>query len=288
MRVRTPRTRLPGALAATALLVALGVVANTGVAQATPSTGFAEPFAGAPQYEHLAPTELDNQNQLHQPIGQQAADTLAIALGLNKAETFTHRQFVEFVSGGGVGGNRHDAALVDQSVRILTNTVGRPLFSKIKGHITATVLASYGLMVDKVGRLESDANKTAPTRRVNKVLVPGGYMSTWCNANGAQASLEMLYRSAYTVDAVFGHLSQQQSGKAQLVPNNKAGVHTEVGMSMAPSIWIVNFALIYTLNPALAADMPARWAPIPPIVSEAILASRTGRVPYNKYASYLQ
>ena len=32
---------------------------------------------------------------------------------------------------------------------------------------------------------------------------------------------------------------------------------------MAPSIWIINFALIYTLNPSLAAKMPVRWTPIP-------------------------
>jgi hypothetical protein len=33
---------------------------------------------------------------------------------------------------------------------------------------------------------------------------------------------------------------------------------TVVGMSMGPALWIVNFALIYTLNPSLAAEMPAK------------------------------
>ncbi len=58
-------------------------------------------------------------------------------------------------------------------------------------------------------------------------------------------------------------------------------------MSMAPSIWLVNFILLYVLNPALAADMPAYWAPIPTTVANAILASPSGQVPYADYASYL-
>ena len=56
-----------------------------------------------------------------------------------------------------------------------------------------------------------------------------------------------------------------QSGAAQLVTNTKGNTTSIVGMSMVPSIWIVNFALIYTLNPRLAAKMPAYWAPIPPL-----------------------
>jgi hypothetical protein len=54
---------------------------------------------------------------------------------------------------------------------------------------------------------------------------------------------------------------------------------------MAPALWIVNFALIYVLNPKKAALMPARWAPIPADVVEAISASPTGQVPYSQYAS---
>jgi hypothetical protein len=55
---------------------------------------------------------------------------------------------------------------------------------------------------------------------------------------------------------------------------------------MAPSIWIVNFALIYTLNPSLVAKMPASWTPIPANVSLAIASSYpTGQVPYSAYES---
>ena len=79
----------------------------------------------------------------------------------------------------------------------------------------------------------------------------------------------MLYRSAYTSEVVYGNKSQQQSGVAQLVPNQKGARSSTVGMSMAPSIWIVNFAAVYTLNPKLAAYMPARWTPIPTNVVQA-------------------
>ena len=58
-------------------------------------------------------------------------------------------------------------------------------------------------------------------------------------------------------------------------------------MSIAPSIWLVNFALLYTLNPAVAADMPAKWAPIPSTVADAIVDSPTGQVPYSHNASAL-
>jgi hypothetical protein len=174
---------------------------------------------------------------------------------------------------------------VDESVRILTNTTGRPLYSVVDGVLTPSVLASYGLFVNVNGLLESPANADAPTRQVNAVIAPGGYMGKWMRANGATHSLVMLYRSAYTVETAYGFIAQQHSGQAQLVKNTKAGVSTEVGMSMAPALWLTNFALIYTLNPELAVDMPAYWAPIPATVAEAILASPTGQVPYSEFAS---
>ncbi len=132
-----------------------------------------------------------------------------------------------------------------------------------------------------------DDSPDAPTRQVNTVIAPGGYMGRWMRANGATRSLIQLYRSAYAVETIYGFAAQQQSGVAQLVTNTKAGVSTEVGMSMAPALWLVNFTLIYTLNPRLAADMPAYCAPIPAPVTQAILASPTGQVPYSKYESDL-
>ncbi|MFL5332401.1 MAG: hypothetical protein ACJ8H8_04305 [Geminicoccaceae bacterium] len=58
------------------------------------------------------------------------------------------------------------------------------------------------------------------------------------------------------------------------------------GLSMVPSIWEINFMLVYVLNPRLAAKMPAYWAPIPGPVVAALEGSGNGRVPFSEYASY--
>ena len=175
------------------------------------------------------------------------------------------------------------ARLVDASVAILTNTTGRPLISLVDGVPTASVLGSYGLFVNPQGLLESPANADAATRKINTLLAPGGYLNTWMLANGAPRSLVMLYRSPYLLEAGYGYVAQQLSGAAQLVTNTKGGVRTTVGMSMAPTLWLVNFILIYVLNQELAASMPAYWTPIPPTVANAIKASPTGQVPYSQY-----
>lgn len=273
--------------AATLAIAAIGAGLLPSLATGNSVTGFSQPYAGTPKYEKFAPGQVTAPDQIQAPLGQAAADRLARQIGLDKSKVFTSRQYALFISGKGKGGQAAPAKLVDQSVRILTNTVGRPLYSNVDGVLTPTVLASYGLMVNEAGLLESPANSTAPTRQVNSVLVPGGYMGTWARANGAGKSIAALYRSAYTSEAVFGAKSQGISGVAQLVPNTKGGVATTVGMSMAPSIYIVNFALIYTLNPKIAAKMPKRWLPIPPEIASAIAASPTGQVPYSQYAAQL-
>jgi hypothetical protein len=251
-------------------------------------SGFGHPYSGSPEYQHLAPTQVGSSEQLHVPIGRREADRVARGIGLDKAHVFTEAQYIEFITGEGVGGDPDQAKLIDASVRIFTNTVGRPLYSEIDGQLTPTVLASYGLFVNEGGSLESLANEDAPTRKVNEVLVPGGYVNTWCRSNAATETLEMLYRSAYTMEVVFGNESQQLGGIAALVPNDKGGTDTWVGMSMAPCIWLVNFALVYILNPTVAASMPAAWAPIPSGAADAILGSPTGQVPYSEYASSLE
>lgn len=283
--------RWPSIAAAVAVfglcLVAAPSVNHAGADTTTPlpnNTGFSEPFLGTPQYAYVAPTELTDPSQLNQPIGPVVAARIAHEIGLTTS--FTRDQFQEFISGGGQGGDPHSAALVDQSVRILTNTVGHPLYSLVAGQLTPTVLASYGLFVTKNGWLESPANLTAPTRRVNKVIAPGGYMNQWCFQNGAVAALKSLYQSAYTAETLYGYVAQQISSAAQLAPNSN-GTGTVVGMSMAPALWIVNFALIWTLKPALAAWMPAQWTPVPAAVATALDKSRFGRVRYARYASYL-
>jgi hypothetical protein len=277
------------ALAGISLLSFVGVqVARPQVAGASTDTGFTFPFSGTPHYESLAPTEITNPSQLNQPVGQQAADQIATQLGLSPADAFTQEQYQEFTSGGGEGGNPADAQLVDDSVAILTNTVGRPLYSNVNGQSTPSVLASYGLFVNPDGMLESVANEDAATRQVNTVIAPGGYMGKWMKANGAKRTLAALYTSPYPLETVYGFISQQISGAAQLVTNKSGGVTSEVGMSMAPALWLVNFILIYLLNPSLAAYMPAHWAPIPANVANAILPpNSSGQVLYSEYASYL-
>jgi len=279
------RLRLATPIAIAALSVTSLAASQAVARQAASGTGFAQPFAGVPKYEKFAPTEATSARQVNGPLGTKATDQIAHELGLNKRNVFTAQQYRLFTTGRGVGGKLAAAKLADASVRILTNTTGNPLFAKINGKLTAIVVGSYGLMVNTAGMLESPANTDAPTRQINALLVPGGYLATWCRQNGASASLRMLYRSAYTSEVPYGGKAQQQSGVAQLVPNQKGRTGTIVGMSMAPPLWIVNFALIYTLNPSLAAKMPASWTPIPANVALAIAESPTGQVPYSQYAS---
>ena len=201
----------------------------------------------------------------------------------------TESQYRAFIAGKGRHGTGDPASakLVDDSVKILTNTVGHPLaYRDADGHVVTSVLASYGLFVTTDGELESPAYETAPTYLVNGVIMPTGYMGTWMRANGATKSLEQLYKSAYTSEVVYGNAAQKQSKPAALITNDKGGVTSVVGMSMGPALWIVNFALIYTLNPSLAAEMPAGWAPLPTPVVQAI-DSGGGQVAYSTVASYL-
>ncbi len=104
--------------------------------------------------------------------------------------------------------------------------------------------------------------------------------------------LRELYRSAYTPEVPYGSQSQTTRDPWELVPNQKGIGRTRyVGMAMAPSIWIVNFLLIYALSPTEAAKMPAFWEPIPAPVTKAILATpadsaTAGQVPYDRFMKY--
>ena len=272
----------------TLVAVCLLPLAVTPAASAEPvaDTGFAIPFSGAPGFERLAPTPMTSPDQLNQPLGQQAADEIAGQIGLSSADALSEQQYRDLMAGGGVGGSRDAADVIDACVQILTNTNGRPLYSNVNGHLTPSVLASYGLYVNPNGQLQSPANASAPTRQVNSLIAPGGFVGTWMRNNGATRTMIALYRSAYTIQAVYGYAAQQISGESQLVTNTKGRVTSTVGMSMAPPLWIVNFALLYILKPSLAAAMPAYWTPIPPPVADAVRSSPTGQVPFSDYASY--
>ena len=65
----------------------------------------------------------------------------------------------------------------------------------------AIELASYGLMVDTEGLLQSVANESSPARQVNAVIKPGGYMDQWCRDNQCEKSVVTLYSSAFTTEA---------------------------------------------------------------------------------------
>lgn len=275
------------------------VVASACASPAPPKptdTGFSKPYSGPDRFENLAPTKATEPSQLNEPIGLRRADEIARHLGLKRELVLTDDQFRDFITGRGVGGSKAAAALADRTVQIFTNTNGNPLTSDVDGVPTETVLASYGLFVNRDGLLMSLANRIAPTRIANVLLTPValcpnrplcGYINTWFTNNNAIHSLIQLYRSAYLAEALYGNQAQTISGAAQLVPNTKGGVNTTVGMSMAPSLWLTNFALLYTLKPEIAARMPAYWTPIPTPVVDGIRNARDkGFVEYSDYASY--
>jgi len=270
-------------------ITATQAVGTQASARHTANTGFVSPYSGAQIFEHLAPTQATRPDQVNQEIGRAAADQIAKGLGLRADRVLSERQYRLFITGRGNGGNVDDAKLADESVRIFTNTENHPLvYIDERGEPVETVLASYGLFVNEQGWLMSLANLDAPTRVANILLTADGYVNTWFWNNHARLQLLNLYFSGYTPSAYFGNMAQQQSGRPQLVTNVKADGITHVGMSMAPALWLTNFALLYVLNPDIAARMPAYWAPIPQPVADAILASPTGQVPYKEYASYFE
>jgi len=115
-------------------------------------------------------------SQTNRPLGMRSADRLARELGLNKRDVFTTQQYGLLVSGKGNGGDQADARLVRASIRILTNTTGSPEFVRVNGKLTPVVLGSYGLTVNRAGKLESVANENAPTRKINTVIAPRGVL----------------------------------------------------------------------------------------------------------------
>lgn len=288
---------------ATGLALVGVVLAQVPSATAAPidGTGFAQPYAGTTKYLPLAPVEASSARQVNKPLGRERADQLAENLGFDTSKVLSKKQYAAFISGKGKGGGtykaRQAAKLVELSVRYLTNTTATKMYRTIDGKKTRILLGSYGLIVNEDGLLESPANPTSPVRQVNWVLAPApicefpeakpppgipcGYMVKWFRNNDARETLRALYASAYPGEVVYGNKSQGQTEYTQLVPNTNGGKTRYVGMAMAPSIWIVNFLLIYALNPRAAANMPAYWAALPPEVAEAITDSPTGQVPYS-------
>lgn len=255
-----------------------------------PDHGFSLGAAGVEKFRQYAPTQVTSGDQLNLPLGQAKADEIATALRLKKSLCLTAEQYAALISGKGKdgSGSQADAKLIDESVAIFTNSKANPLIRNINGQPTKIVLGSYGLMVNTNGMLESLANSTAPTRQANSVIAPGGYLGKWARANDAEETLKMLYESAYTRQLPPGIAAQHEGTAAELALYLNGAQSAVVGVSMVPSIWEVNFCLLYALNPAVAANMPAYWAPIPPNVVAALeksaLDGNGGQVPFSDYA----
>ena len=281
--------------------------------EGVPDTGFSQPFAGLPAYELFAPGEARGPIQVNEELGQIRADWIASRLGFAKEKAMTKEQYRQFVTGRGVDGISASsiiaAELVNYSVTALTNTRANPYTRIVDGGRSEIVLGSYGLIVSPDGMLSSPAIDSSPVRQVNWVLaqdvicnfpdlpipagIPCGYMGEWMRKNGARDTLAALYSSAYTPLVPFGYRSQGTSEPLELLENTRAdGSQATLGMAMAPSIWIVNFLLIYALNPELAAKMPAYWQAIPTEVAQALYASENGdtpgQIPYSQYRQFFE
>ena len=206
------------------------------------ASGWALPSGGPPPFIPLAPSQVTvvagARSTLHLPIGRAAADRIARGLGLD-SRLLTPTQAALLLSGGGVDGNASQAAIINASVAILTNTAGRPY--------NGAVLASYGLIVydgmpgfEGVPLLMSPAHDGVPTREINTQLLPGGYINVWLRANNASAAAANLYTSAYVLEAPFGSWAQSLAGTAQLAANQKpaATAPSYAGMSVLPSLCV--------------------------------------------------
>lgn len=304
---RTLRLMMAPLALATALALAMAICVPAASAAPAPDTGFAQPFAGVAKWVGQAPTRATRVSQVNAPLGQRRADRIAAALRFDSTKAMTKEQYALFLSGGGDGGGGADAKksaeLIEKSVRYLTNSSATRMYRTIDGKRTRILLGSYGLIVNGQGMLESPANDSSPVRQVNWVLAPMalcrkqqppsewnlppgtcGYMGRWLRRN-APATLEALYASAYTSELSYGSQSQEITEPHEILPNTAGAKTVHVGMPMAPAIWIVNFLLIYALNPAKAAHMPAYWVPIPGPVTAALLdpSNTTGQVPYSTY-----
>ncbi|NBW85947.1 MAG: hypothetical protein EBR23_03715 [Planctomycetia bacterium] len=140
-----------------------GPVVHASIAMPQARNGFVGAAAGAQRFAQCAPTHATAANPLNQPIGEAKADEIAMALGLDSSKCFTPQQRDLFISEGGVGGDPSQAALVDEIVNLLTNSIANPLNSDINGTPTQIVLRSYGLAVSKDGVwLDTLANSAGP------------------------------------------------------------------------------------------------------------------------------
>ena len=309
------------ATVASLALVLGGGAMSVSAAPAPADTGFNETNAGVVKYQPYAPTEATRARQVNAPMSQKKADRLARIFGFDKDKAFTKKQYAKFISGKGRPDGytkaeaRKAAQLTRLSVEYLINTTGSTYTRIIDGEEVTVNLGSYGLIVSKDGMLKVPANcpdpsspkfsDCSPVRQINWVLapdaicdnpdlaksppagVPCGYMGAWMRSNKAKASLKELYTSAYAEEIRYASQSQDDAEISQLIYVERAdGSAATVGVPVAPAMWILNYLLVYLLNPEAARFFPAYWASIPEEVVTAIQESDNGQVPYSEYMQY--
>ncbi len=268
------------------------------------SSGFEQPYLGPLKYVRLSAPKAVFDAQINIPLGQRRADALARKLGFAKEDAINKRQLALLLSGGGVGGGtpktRRSGQIVAASIKYLTNTSGAEYTRLTDGEPTSIRLASYGLIVNPGGLLESPGNQASPVRTFNYLLLPDalcnteavksaippgiqcGYINKFLLKNGAADSLRALYASAFPKFIPFGPLAQSDAEPDELVANSKNGNQSVVGIALAPPLWLINFLLVYSASPEMGANFPAYWTPIPGPVADALLSSPTGQVPYSE------
>lgn len=325
-RVRRAGAHVKAAVAAGAVaslvFAAVGGATSASAAPAPLDTGFTPTNAGVVKYQPYAPTEAARAGQVNAPLTQEEADRLARIFGFDKSKAFSKKQYAALMSAKGKPSGYTQAEanmaakLARQSVRwYMTNTTGNTYTRIIDGEKVTVNVGSYGLIVSEDGMLKVPANcpdptsadfsECSPVRLVNWLLVPKplcddpdaakkppagvpcGYMGDWMRSNGARDTLKELYGSAYVDQEPYASTSQEEGGIPQLIYVTRAdGTTAEVGVPVAPAMWILNFVLVYMLSPEAARFMPAYWAAIPEDVVTALEESENGQVPYSEFMQH--
>jgi hypothetical protein len=104
--------------------------------------GFRQPYLGNLVWLHSKARYTHN--NINKRIGIKKAHSIAKKLGIKKFDCFSKSNYIKFISA-----NNPSSNLVVESAKIITNTIGRPLYNNIDG---PTILGSYGLFVNKDGK----------------------------------------------------------------------------------------------------------------------------------------
>jgi hypothetical protein len=135
-------------------------------------------------------------------------------------------------------------------------------------------LSSYGLRFTKnnnVLKIVADCATNQPCLTFNQYLA-GPIEQISYNAGCLNKVLNVLSNKVW-INASKVSLTCQAYDEGPCIWMEKGEYY---GVPTAPSLWIVNFALLYCLSPKLAASMPKYRAPIPYPVAKLLLANSNG------------